>query len=80
MQEEVDSIIGKRNTIFDAGIEYGGVVVMNTARKITVEVPEELLESAASHRRRYHANGAHGIAAFRGFADLRAITVVAGES
>jgi hypothetical protein len=46
MQKEVDSSTGERNTIFDAGIEYGRVVVMNTARKITVEVTEELLERA----------------------------------
>ena len=37
---------GQENTIFDAGVEYGKVMVMNTARKITVEVPEELLEKA----------------------------------
>jgi hypothetical protein len=37
---------GQENTIFYAGVEYGRVMVMNTARKITVEVPEELLEKA----------------------------------
>ena len=35
------------NTIFSAGIEYGKILfIMNTARKITVEVPEDLLEKA----------------------------------
>ena len=33
-------------TIFDAGIGYGILRVMETARKITVEVPPELLEKA----------------------------------
>src|ERR1700751_2325151 len=42
---------GQENTILDAGVEYGRVMVMNTARKITVEVPEELLEKAQ------HASG-----------------------
>lgn len=36
-----------RNTIFDAGVEYGTMGgIMETARKITVEVPLELLEKA----------------------------------
>ena len=35
-----------REAIFDAGIEYGIVGGMETARKITVEVPLELLEKA----------------------------------
>jgi hypothetical protein len=35
------------NTILNAGIEYGKIFsIMNTARKITVEVPEDLLEKA----------------------------------
>ena len=34
------------NTIFDAGMEYGTMGTMETARKITVEVPLELLEKA----------------------------------
>lgn len=34
------------DTIFDAGIEYGKMVGMETARKITVEVPPELLKKA----------------------------------
>src|SRR5208282_3203397 len=35
------------NTIVDAGIEYGNIGrAMDTARKITVEVPQELLEKA----------------------------------
>jgi hypothetical protein len=33
-------------TIFNAGIGYGILSVMVTARKITVEVPPELLEKA----------------------------------
>ena len=37
---------GKEETILDTGIEHGKVQVMNTARKITVEVPEKLLERA----------------------------------
>jgi hypothetical protein len=38
---------GKRNTIFDAGLRYGILRgIMNTARKITVEVPLALLEKA----------------------------------
>ncbi len=48
-----DSIVGtrklnrKRDTICDAGIEYGMMGgIMDTARKITVEVPRELLEKA----------------------------------
>ena len=32
--------------IFDAGIEYGILSVMETLRKITVEVPQELLDKA----------------------------------
>ena len=37
----------QRDTILDAGIEYGMIGdIMNTARKITVEVPLELLEKA----------------------------------
>jgi hypothetical protein len=36
----------KENTILDTGVEYGKMKIMNTARKITVEVPEELLERA----------------------------------
>jgi len=36
----------KRETILDTGIKYGRVQVMSTARKITVEVPEKLLERA----------------------------------
>jgi len=37
----------QRDTIFDAGIEYGMMGgIMDTARKITVEVPLELLEKA----------------------------------
>ena len=35
-----------RKTILDAGIGYGIVKVMETARKITVEVPPGLLEKA----------------------------------
>jgi hypothetical protein len=36
-----------RKTIFHAGIEYGMLGgIMDTARKITVEVPMELLERA----------------------------------
>jgi hypothetical protein len=36
-----------RKTIFHAGIEYGMLRgIMDTARKITVEVPMELLERA----------------------------------
>ena len=38
--------IPRENTIFDAGVEYGKMKIMNTARKITVEVPEKLLERA----------------------------------
>ena len=35
------------HTIFDAGIEYGKMMLaMYTARKITVEVPADLLEKA----------------------------------
>src|SRR5882762_5618895 len=48
-----DSIVGtrklnwKRVTICDAGIEYGMTGgIMGTARKITVEIPRELLEKA----------------------------------
>jgi hypothetical protein len=37
----------KRNTIFDAGLRYGILrSIMNTSRKITVEVPLALLEKA----------------------------------
>lgn len=36
---------GKEHTIFDAGIKYGKIDRM-TARKITVEVPQDLLEKA----------------------------------
>jgi len=35
-----------RQAIFDAGVEYGTVDAVETARKITVEVPAELLEKA----------------------------------
>jgi hypothetical protein len=34
------------NTILNAGMEYGTVPAMETPRKITVEVPPELLEKA----------------------------------
>jgi len=34
------------NTIFNAGIEYGIIGIMAKARKITVEVPDELLKKA----------------------------------
>ncbi len=34
------------DTIFDAGPEYGTIIVVETVRKITVEVPPELLEKA----------------------------------
>jgi len=38
---------GQRRTIFNAGIEYGIFSsVMKAARKITVEIPPELLEKA----------------------------------
>ena len=37
----------RRDTISDAGLEYGIMTgIMNTARKITVEVPLALLEKA----------------------------------
>jgi len=37
----------KRDTIFDAGLEYGIMIgIMDIARKITVEVPLALLEKA----------------------------------
>jgi len=36
----------RRDTIFDAGLEYGTIIVVETVRKITVEVPPELLEKA----------------------------------
>jgi hypothetical protein len=35
-----------RHTIFETGVKYGIVLPMATARKITVEVPLELLEKA----------------------------------
>jgi hypothetical protein len=38
--------IPMENTILNTGVEYGKMKIMNTARKITVEVPEELLERA----------------------------------
>jgi hypothetical protein len=34
------------DTIFNTGIEYGKIYGMDTARKITVEVPPELLKKA----------------------------------
>jgi hypothetical protein len=34
------------NTIFKAGIEYGIILMVETARKITVEIPGALLEKA----------------------------------
>ena len=34
------------DTILDAGIQYGIIRFMGTARKITVEVPQELLKKA----------------------------------
>src|ERR1700745_1955885 len=36
----------EQNTISNAGIKYGRISSMNAARKITVEVPEKLLEKA----------------------------------
>jgi hypothetical protein len=36
----------RRDTIFDTGPEYGIIIVVETVRKITVEVPPELLEKA----------------------------------
>ena len=35
-----------QEAIYNAGIEYGTILHMQTARKITVEVPPELLEKA----------------------------------
>ena len=35
-----------KDAIFNAGIEYGKIAIMDTVRKITVEVPPELLEKA----------------------------------
>ena len=37
---------GTAHTIFNAGVEYGIICIMDRARKITVEVPEKLLERA----------------------------------
>ena len=34
------------DTIFNAGPEYGTIIVVETVRKITVEVPPELLDKA----------------------------------
>ena len=35
------------NTVLNAGIEYGIIrIIMKTARKITVEIPSELIEEA----------------------------------
>jgi len=43
----VDFQRARRDTISDAGLEYGIMTgIMNTARKITVEVPLALLEKA----------------------------------
>ena len=39
-------LLAKEEAILDTGVEYGKVPVMNTARKISVEVPEKLLERA----------------------------------
>ncbi len=36
----------KRDTIFNTGIEYGIIQDVETARKITVEIPADLLEKA----------------------------------
>ena len=44
--EGVPFLPAKPETILDTGIKYGKVQLMNTARKITVEVPEKLLELA----------------------------------
>ena len=38
--------IFQSNTIFETGILYGKILPMRTARKITVEVPQALLEKA----------------------------------
>ena len=38
--------IPRGNTILHTGVEYGKMKIMNAARKITVEVPEKLLERA----------------------------------
>jgi len=35
-----------KNTIFNAGLGYGIILLMERARKITVEVPAELLDKA----------------------------------
>jgi hypothetical protein len=46
-------------------------LVVETARKITVEVPQELLEKAsASQRYRHHSDGSYGAAAPCGLAHL----------
>ena len=45
-REGMRNQIKRRGTIVNTGIEYGRMRVMQTARKITVEVPQELLEKA----------------------------------
>jgi hypothetical protein len=45
--EKGDHRLPDQDTISDAGIEYGIILaVMETVRKITVEIPEELLDKA----------------------------------
>jgi len=41
-----DAFVDIGNTIFKTGIQYGTMEIVKPARKITVEVPAELLEKA----------------------------------
>jgi hypothetical protein len=64
-------------TILDTGIEYGKIRPMNSARKITVEVPEKLLERAQEASgegiTQTVRTGLQLVAASRTYARLRAL-------
>ena len=67
----------KERTILDAGVKYGRIQIMNTARKITVEVPEKLLERAQEASgegiTQTVRTGLRLVAASRTYARLRAL-------
>src|SRR5262245_6773137 len=67
----------KQNTISNAGIHYGIISTMDTKRKITVEVPEKLLEKAQEASgegiTRTVRTGLQLVAASQSYARLRAL-------
>jgi hypothetical protein len=72
----MDTLTRKPDTIFDTGLEYGVIGgIMDSPRKITVEVPRELLEKAQRASRtgvtQTVRTGLQLVAASRTYARLR---------